>query len=124
MKKIDGKKLLNDYIVEMEKEYELQKQYQLQYMNEELNDEWFDYNKSIRFTRTWDILMNKDEFLIDYPVRNMLLLYNACDCRTKETLEALTGFDTAYKNVSTLRVLITNARKKIRKIYNDKYGVN
>lgn len=118
--KQDGKQLIDDYILSMDKVCEEQKELQQLYMNDKLHDDYFDYNKSLKFTRTWEILLSMN----DYAARNLLLLFNACGCRYKETLDALCGVGTVYKNEATLRYMMTEARKKIKKIYNDEYGTD
>lgn len=115
--KLDGKQLISDYIKSMETVIEEQKQYQQLYLNDSLPDDYFNYNKSIKFTRVWDILLSMD----NYAARNLLLLFNACGCRYKQTLEALWGLNVEYKNEATLRVMITKARKIIKDIYYERY---
>lgn len=119
-KKIDGKKLLNGYIKEMQTYYEDELEKQQLFLNDKLNDEYYDYKKSVKFTRTWEILMN----MKNLAARNLILLFNACGDKYKETIEALCGIGVFYKNEATLRVMITNTRKKIKEIYNKKYGTN
>lgn len=118
--KPNPKKLIADYIKTMDSLYNEQKELQDLYNSDKLTDEYYDINKSLKFTRTWDIIM-KD---LDCAGRNLLLLFNVCESRYKETLEALVGFNIEYKNVATLRVMITRIRKKIKEIYNKKYGNN
>lgn len=119
--KSKGKTLIDKYIKNMDVLYNEQKELQDLYSNDKLTDEYYNINKSLKFTRTWEIINND----LDYAVRNLLLLFNACDCRYKETLEALSGSNCVqYKNVATLHVMVTRARKIIKNIYNEKYGDN
>lgn len=119
-KNINGKKLINDYICSMELVYQEQKELQDLYNADKYDNDYFNINKSLKFTRTWEILMSMDNI----AARNLLLLFNACGSKYKETLEALSGLNVEYKNEATLRVMITNARKIIKEIYDDKYGIN
>lgn len=116
---INGKELIEEYIKRMELQYQEQKELQELYMNDRLADEYYDYNKSLRFTRTWEIITG----LTDYADRNLILLFNACDCKHKDTLEALSGAGMVqYKNEATLRVMISHARKRIKDKYESEYG--
>lgn len=119
-KNINSKKIIDDYVKQMNEVYEEQIEYQQLYLNDKLNDEYFDYYKSLKFTRTWEILNEME----DIPARNIMLLFNACGDRYKETLEALCGLGVTYKNQATLHVIITKTRKKIKDLYNDKYGTD
>lgn len=119
-KNINGKKILDEYIKSMDIVYDEAKAIQDDYYNDRLDDEYFDINKSLKFTRTWEILKSME----NVAARNLLLLFNACGCRYKETLDALCGVGTVYKNEATLRYMMTDARKKLKKIYDDKYGTD
>lgn len=78
---------------------------------------YFDYNKAVQFIRLWDIINND----ITPAERNLLV---AVEC-SQSYSECIKSFDgTAPKNVATLKVLVYNARNKIRKIYTEKYGNN
>lgn len=117
---IDGKNIINKYIKAMNVVYKEQKEYQDMYLNDRLDDDYFNYNKSLKFTRTWETLMSME----DVPARNLMLLFNACGDRYKDTMEALCGLGMAYKNQATLHVMITKTRKKIKELYASKYGNN
>lgn len=115
--RIQNNQLLTDYITEMNRMYEDQIQMQKMYGDDNLSDEYFNYTKSLRFTRLWELMMELK------PVdRNLLLLYQACGNRYKAMLDELFKSNVNYKNDATLRVLVTNARKEIRRLYKEKYG--
>lgn len=119
-KNIDGKKFLDDYIKSMEKVVAEQKCKQLLYMNEELEEpDYFDYYRSVKFCRAWEVLLSMD----DYAARNLLLLFNACGNNCKNTLDVLAGFNVSY-GTATIRVMLTKARKAFKKLYKEKYGDN
>lgn len=80
-------------------------------------DAYFDYNKSVQFIRLWDIINNEIT-----PAERNLLIAVECSKNYSECIKSFEG--TAPKNVATLKVLVYNARKKIRKIYTEKYGNN
>ena len=80
-------------------------------------NEYFDYNKAVQFIRLWDIINND----ITPAERNLLIAVEI----SKNYSECIKSFEgTAPKNVATLKVLVYNARNKIRKIYTEKYGNN
>ena len=84
-------------------------------------DEYFNYDKSVKITRMWEIIRDME----DIVSRNLLLLYHACNCRYKRTLEELgRNNKVVYKNEATLRVMVCNARKIIREKYRELYGDN
>lgn len=117
-----GKQLLDDYIKSREKEIVWLKEMCDRYNNTvfDLSDfGGFDYNEAVIFIRTWEII---NEFPTDK--KNMFLIFCACDYDYKKTLEIFNGIDKGCKNVATLRVLISNIRKLIKAIYNDRYGTN
>ena len=108
-----------EYIAYMDCVYE-DKMKQIEEYNSEITnefkDEYFDYNKSLKFVRTWDIIKND----INPAERNLVIASEVA----KDYDECLTYFNgiKAPKNVASLKVLVCNARRKIREIYNQKWG--
>ena len=77
--------------------------------------EWFNYSVAVKFIRTWDIINND----LRESQKNLLLSYYACGESYDKMLEAFES-DTCSKG--TLRVMMCLARKKVKEIYNEKYG--
>ena len=116
----DATDKLNEYIRGMNKSIELQKELCERWLNtdEYLHDallDWFDYNKAQKAIRLWDIIQND----LEPAQRNLVNLYHA----NGENMSFLTQFFIGeYKNAATIRVLLSNARTRIREIYKEKYG--
>ena len=117
-----GKRLLEDYIKKTEDD--------IVWLNE-MCDRYnstvfdlpefagFDYYKAVEFIRTWEII---NELPADK--KNLFLIFCACEYDYKRTLEIFNNVGKTCKNIATLRVMISNVRKIIRKNYSDKYGTN
>ena len=124
-KNIDGKKLLEAFMMEMYNFYQWNNEMQLKWLNNPFEDdaiEAFDFEESIHFTRLWNVVMEN----LSKEHRNLYLLFMACGCDYQATLDALNGCVDVknYKNVSTLRFIMFKIRKKIREFYKERYGVN
>lgn len=111
-----GKEILADYLKEMNEIYQ-------DFFNELINgmdmDEEFEEQKAIKFVRTWDII-NKD---LKPEERNLFCTFQACGNKSKKCLEVFNGKGGNVKNIGTLRTMIYNIKKKINKIYKEKYNV-
>lgn len=77
--------------------------------------EWFNYSEAVKFIRTWDIINNN----LRESQKNLLLAYYACGESYDKMLEAFES-DTCTKG--SLKVMMCLARKKVKEIYNEKYG--
>lgn len=110
-----GKEILADYLKEMNEIYQ-------EFYNELMNgmdmDEEFEEQKAIKFVRTWDII-NKD---LKPEERNLFCTYQACGNKSQKCLEVFNGKGGNVKNIGTLRTMIYNIKKKINKIYKEKYN--
>ena len=111
-----AKGILADYLKEMNEIYQ-------EFYNELMNgmdmDEEFEEQKTIKFIRTWDII-NKD---LKPEERNLFCTYQACGNKSQKCLEVFNGKGGNVKNIGTLRTMIYNIKKKINKIYKEKYNV-
>lgn len=111
-----GKEILADYLKEMNEIYQ-------DFFNELINgmdiDEEFEEQKAIKFVRTWDII-NKD---LKPEERNLFCTFQACGNKSQKCLEVFNGKGGNVKNIGTLRTMIYNIKKKINKIYKEKYNV-
>lgn len=111
-----GKEILADYLKEMNEIYQ-------DFFNELVNgmdmDEEFEEQKAIKFIRTWDII-NKD---LKPEERNLFCTFQACGNKSQKCLEVFNGKGGNVKNIGTLRTMIYNIKKKINKIYKEKYNV-
>lgn len=111
-----GKEILADYLKEMNEIYQ-------DFFNELVNgmdmDEEFEEQKAIKFVRTWDII-NKD---LKPEERNLFCTFQACGNKSQKCLEVFNGKGGNVKNIGTLRTMIYNIKKKINKIYKEKYNV-
>lgn len=116
-----GKTKLEQYVKEQNDLYQWYKD-TIQRYNETVFDlpefAGFEYNEAISFMRTWEIIQE-----LPTEKKNLFLTYCATDYNYKETLEVFNG-KRCYKNVATLRVLITLIRKIIKEKYKEKYGSN
>lgn len=110
-----GKEILADYLKEMNEIYQ-------DLFNELINgmdmDEEFEEQKAIKFVRTWDII-NKD---LKPEERNLFCTFQACGNKSQKCLEVFNGKGGNVKNIGTLRTMIYNIKKKINKIYKEKYN--
>lgn len=110
-----GKEILADYLKEMNEIYQ-------DFFNELINgmdmDEEFEEQKAIKFVRTWDII-NKD---LKPEERNLFCTFQACGNKSQKCLEVFNGKGGNVKNIGTLRTMIYNIKKKINKIYKEKYN--
>jgi hypothetical protein len=110
-----GKEILADYLKEMNEVYQ-------EFYNELMNgmdmDEEFEEQKAIKFIRTWNII-NKD---LKPEERNLFCTYQACGNKSQKCLEVFNGKGGNVKNIGTLRTMIYNIKKKINKIYKEKYN--
>lgn len=79
---------------------------------EENRFEFFDYNRTQKIVRMWDIIMD-----LRPQDRNLLLMYEAVD----HDYEKMSEFFGQYKTQATIRVLLCNARKEIRDKYKKRY---
>lgn len=118
----EGKQLLQDYIEATETHVAWLKDMCNKFNNTlfDLSDfSGFNYWKAVVFIRTWEII---NELPTDK--KNLFLIYSACGYDYEKTLAVFNGIGRGCKNIATLRVLVSNTRKIIRKIYNEKYGTN
>jgi hypothetical protein len=110
-----GKEILADYLKEMNEVYQ-------EFYNELMNgmdmDEEFEEQKAIKFIRTWNII-NKD---LKPEERNLFCTFQACGNKSQKCLEVFNGKGGNVKNIGTLRTMIYNIKKKINKIYKEKYN--
>lgn len=116
----EAKKKLDEYIKENSTLYEWLKDTCRKYDNaifEQPDFAGFNYEKALKFIRTWDIINN-----LPADKKNLFLLFCSTGYDYKETLEVFNGVGKGCKNVSTLRVLISNIRKIIREKYTLNYG--
>lgn len=113
-----AKEMVTEYIDKMDSLYEDKLKQIEDYKTNVIDefDEYFDYYKALKFVRTWDIIKNNLN-----PAEKNLVIASECAKDYEECLSFFNG-GKAPKNIATLRVLICNARKKIREIYNQKWG--
>lgn len=115
----EGKELLNNYINEQEQLYQWLKETCVKYQDavfEVPEFEGFNYYKAVKFIRTWDLI---NELSMDK--KNLFLVHCASGKKYEDTLKIFNGSGKEYKNVATLKVLITQIRNEIRKKYKEKY---
>lgn len=79
----------------------------------------FNYEKAVKFIRTWDIV---EELPADK--KNLFVIFWSTGFNYKKTLEIFNGVGKGCKNVATLRVLVSNIRKIIKEQYKEKYGTD
>lgn len=117
----EGKTKLEEYINEQTEIYQSYKATMKRY-SETLFDlpefEGFDYQQALLFIRTWDIIQE-----LPTDKKNLFLTYCATGFNYKETLEVFNG-KRCYKNIATIRVLVSLIRKIIKDKYKEKYGSN
>lgn len=118
-----GKGEVANYIAAMDKRCEEYREeiriYENSYSEETNLGESFNYYEALKFVRTWDIIKND----LDAVSRNLVIAMQASDMNYIKCLEWFNGAGQSIKNTATLRVMVCNARKKIRIIYEQKYGV-
>lgn len=110
-------KIVEEYIAEMDDIYKMNKELQDKYNNAcvdlpELTD--FNFSRSLEFTRTWEIIKT-----MEIAQRNIYLLFLIAERKYKKMIQLMGN---EYKNESTLRVLVCNARKIIKNKYKELYG--
>lgn len=79
---------------------------------EENRFEFFDYNRTQKIVRMWDIIMD-----LKPQERNLILMFEAVD----HDYDKMAEYFGQYKSCATLRVLLSNVRKEIRHKYQTKY---
>lgn len=102
-----GKGVVAKYIASMDKKCEEVEQLLRDNMD---NDEFFDCDTAEQFIRTWYVIKN----LLSANERNLFCTYLACERDYKKTLEVFNGSNKNYKNVATLKQMMSLVRKKIR----------
>lgn len=115
-----NKQLLDNYIEEMDKQYEMHKYLQNKFINGINEDdselEYFNYKKSVEFVRTWDIIKEMN------PIqRNIYLLFMIAEGKYKDLVKLM---DNRFKNEATLRVMVCNAKRIIKDRYKELYGTD
>lgn len=128
MKKIDNflfseaKGAVKEYVAMMERRYNEVKQEYTDYMNAIYDDDprfmWFNPDSSLKFLRTWRIIMDE----ADPRDRNFIIMYLCYDGDYNRILEVFNGAGCSYKSAASLKILIWAARKKVRELYEAKYG--
>lgn len=118
----EGKKLLEKYIKEQKEHCKFLEETLAKYASTEFDLPDFacvDMREAIAYLRTWKLINE-----LPPKHKNLLLTFCACEYDYKKTLEVFNDVGREYKNVATLRVLITNIRKILREKYNETYGDN
>ncbi len=128
MKKIDNflyseaKGAVQEYVAMMERRYNEVKQEYTDYMNAIYDDDprflWFNPDRAIKFLRTWRLIMDE----ADPGDRNFVILYLCYEGDYNRILEVFNGAGCSYKSAASLKILIWAARKKVRELYEKKYG--
>ena len=128
MKKIDNflyseaKGAVQEYVAMMERRYNEVKQEYTDYMNAIYDDDprflWFNPDRAIKFLRTWRLIMDE----ADPRDRNFVILYLCYEGDYNRILEVFNGAGCSYKSAASLKILIWAARKKVRELYEEKYG--
>lgn len=111
-----GKKLVAEYIEKMNGIYKDTFQ---RLMNDMDEDSEFESIEAVKFIRTWDIIMND---ITEYE-KNLFCTYSACDSNAYKCLDIFNGKGNNIKNIFSIRAMIYTIKKKINKIYNEKYNV-
>lgn len=102
-----GKGVVAKYIKSMDKKCEEVEQSLRENMD---NDEFFDCDTAEQFIRTWYVI----KYQLSAHERNLFCTYLACERDYKKTLEVFNGSNKNYKNVATLKQMMSLVRKKIR----------
>lgn len=102
-----GKGVVAKYIKSMDKKCEEVEQSLRENMD---NDEFFDCDTAEQFIRTWYVIKHQ----LSAHERNLFCTYLACERDYKKTLEVFNGSNKNYKNVATLKQMMSLVRKKIR----------
>lgn len=118
-----GKGKVAEYIAKMDATYkellDLTKAFDNAIIEDKPEFEWFDYNKSIKFLHTWEIMKE-----INVAQRNLLCAYEACNHSLDDCLTFFNGKGKNIKNKASLSVLISNARKAVTTKYIELYGTD
>lgn len=113
------KKMVREYISQMDVAYDeyvylIDIFYNHPFEAESMEE--FDIKKALEFIRTWDIIKNE----LKETDKNLVLAFEVC----RNYKDMLDGFEGSYKSEGSLRVMVYNARKRIKEIYDRKYGNN
>ena len=96
------KEKVNNYIKEMDAQYEACKQELDNYynaFNDGENYEWFNEVNTLKFIRTWEIIRNE----ITIPQRNLLIAYEIAGNRLEPCLQYFNGEGEGIKNIRRSR---------------------
>ena len=118
----DGKKTLDKYMTEQENYCNFLKETLNKYFNTpfDLPDfSGFDMREAVVYLRTWELIKE-----LPPDKKNLLLVFCACDYDYKKTLEIFNDVGKGYKNIASLRVIITYIRKILKQKYESRYGDN
>lgn len=112
--------MINEYIAEMEKLYDMHKDLQNKYVYGATDDlpelEDYDYRLSLKFTRTWEIIKS-----LNGVHRNIYLAFIASGKRYDKMIELM---DASHQNKAVLRVMVCKAKQMIKEKYKDEYGTD
>lgn len=121
MKKVNTYGILDnvvlDYILSMNAS---RNDYEYRLINDIYSIDNFDRYNALAFIRVWDIINNDLK-----PIKSILfLIFMAYDCDAYKALDIFNRYGGHYSNIYALRTETQRIKKKIIKIYNDRYGTN
>ena len=113
------KEVFDNFVKQMNEAYNEQT-YLIDLYNNSVNPdtpelEYFDCNKAIKFTRTWELIQQLK------PQQRNLLICRMAFTTIAECLRVFNGVNNTKTNDTTFRVLVYNAKNELKRLYNQRY---